>query len=85
MGQFMREGLDRASLNANGRLCAGAGCRSVNMPHRTLKCYAKILHKRFHKFGLSPPFSLFDKKERLSVIHREFEAILDIYKLTLKM
>lgn len=36
VGQFMREGLDRASLNANGRLCAGAGCRSVNMPRERI-------------------------------------------------
>ena len=92
VGQFMRErDWIGACLNANaGRLCAGAGCRSVNTPrlrmHRTLKCCAKILHKRFHKFGPCPPSSLFETRQKETFIRhsRELgEAILDAYtKLT---
>ena len=91
VGQFMRErDWIGACLNANaGRLCAGAGCRSVNMPrlrmHRTLKCCAKILHKRFHKFGPCPPSSLFETRQKETFIRhsRELEGILDAYtKLT---
>ena len=90
VGQFMRErDWIGACLNANaGRLCAGAGCRLVNMPrlrmHRTLKCCAKILHKRFHKFGPCPPSSLSLRQKETFIRHsRELEGILDAYtKLT---